>query len=45
MLLIGVFNLFIVLVLGLIFKTFCYYKSNSLQEKNRYSQKKIFKYL
>ena len=30
MLLIGVLNLFIVLLLGLIFKTFCYYKSHSL---------------
>lgn len=33
MFLIGIFNLFIVLLLGLIFKTFCYYQSNSLQKK------------
>ena len=37
---IGIFNLFMVLLLRLIFKTFCYYKSNSLQKKV-----KNFKYL
>lgn len=41
MLLIGIFNLFIVLLLGLIFKTFCYSKSNSLQKKTNIVKRKF----